>query len=323
MSIGETLARARHQAGLTIAEVSQRTRIRQRLIQGIEADDFSECGGDFYTRGHIRSIARAVGIDPEPLIGEYDRVWRAPDPLAGVRDLVTASRAALPDPGDRGEDPAEDPGPPPGGPGGPATGSGQPGGGHRQPGTMFRRPPMAPRRPRVNWTLALALALVVAVGLAGFRLLSGGGPAAPAAARSGSPAAGVPAAQGGGTPERQPAAAGSSAVPAASSPAPTAARGPVRRSRISITKRSAIFFPTPGKRVKRLLSPSRTVSTKSSTDVPERMVKASLAPTPLTLIRLRNNWRSAWEAKPNSKWASSRTARWVTNVTPSPTAGSV
>jgi cytoskeletal protein RodZ len=72
VSIGESLAEARRQAGLTVAEVSQRTRIRESIIRGIEQGDFSACGGDFYARGHIRSIAAAVGIDPAPLISEYD-----------------------------------------------------------------------------------------------------------------------------------------------------------------------------------------------------------------------------------------------------------
>src|SRR5262249_5399848 len=76
--IGDTLAQARHQAGLTVAEVSQRTRIRETIIRKIEEDDYSECGGDFYARGHIRAIAKAVGADPGPLIEEYDTRHRAP-----------------------------------------------------------------------------------------------------------------------------------------------------------------------------------------------------------------------------------------------------
>jgi cytoskeletal protein RodZ len=72
VSIGETLAAARKQAGLSVTQLSQRTRIRETVINGIERDDFSACGGDFYTRGHIRSIAKIIGIDPEPLIREYD-----------------------------------------------------------------------------------------------------------------------------------------------------------------------------------------------------------------------------------------------------------
>lgn len=84
MSIGEALGQARHQAGLTVAQVSQRTRVRETIIRGIEGGDYSACGGDFYARGHIRSIAQAVGADPEPLIREYDAVHREPGALPAV-----------------------------------------------------------------------------------------------------------------------------------------------------------------------------------------------------------------------------------------------
>jgi cytoskeletal protein RodZ len=81
VSIGDTLAQARSQAGLTITQVSQRTCIRETIIRGIEHGDFSTCGGDFYARGHIRSIARVVGIDPEPLIHEYDATHGSPESI--------------------------------------------------------------------------------------------------------------------------------------------------------------------------------------------------------------------------------------------------
>ena len=81
MSIGDALADARRQAGLTITQVSQRTCIRETIIRGIEHGDFSACGGDFYARGHIRSVARAVGADDEELIREYDAAHGAPQAI--------------------------------------------------------------------------------------------------------------------------------------------------------------------------------------------------------------------------------------------------
>ncbi len=81
MSIGDTLADARRQAGLTITQVSQRTCIRETIIRGIERGDFSACGGDFYARGHIRSIARAVGADDEELVRQYDMQHGAPQAI--------------------------------------------------------------------------------------------------------------------------------------------------------------------------------------------------------------------------------------------------
>jgi cytoskeletal protein RodZ len=72
VTIGGTLAKARQEAGLTVTQVAGRTRIRETVINAIERDDYTLCGGNFYARGHIRSMARAAGIDPEPLIDEYD-----------------------------------------------------------------------------------------------------------------------------------------------------------------------------------------------------------------------------------------------------------
>ena len=84
MSIGDVLAEARSRAGLSVAQVSWQTRIRQTLICDIERDDYSRCGGDFYARGHIRAIARAVGADPGPLIDTYDTARSLQAPPAEV-----------------------------------------------------------------------------------------------------------------------------------------------------------------------------------------------------------------------------------------------
>jgi cytoskeletal protein RodZ len=78
VSIGEDLAAARRRVGLTVTQVSQQTCIRETLIRAIERDDYGACGGDFYTRGHIRAIAQVVGADPVPLIAEYDAAHPAP-----------------------------------------------------------------------------------------------------------------------------------------------------------------------------------------------------------------------------------------------------
>jgi cytoskeletal protein RodZ len=72
VTVGETLTEARCQAGLSVDELSERTRIRQTVIRSIEQDDYEACGGDLYVRGYVRAIAGAVGIDAQPLIREYD-----------------------------------------------------------------------------------------------------------------------------------------------------------------------------------------------------------------------------------------------------------
>lgn len=71
-SIGHVLRQARVAAHLTVDEISGSTRVRIPIVHAIEQDDFSRCGGDVYARGHIRMLAREVGLDPEPLIEQFD-----------------------------------------------------------------------------------------------------------------------------------------------------------------------------------------------------------------------------------------------------------
>lgn len=71
-SIGRALQQARIAAGLTVDDVSNATRVRIAIVHAIEADDFAPCGGDVYARGHIRTLAKAVRLDPAPLLAQYD-----------------------------------------------------------------------------------------------------------------------------------------------------------------------------------------------------------------------------------------------------------
>jgi cytoskeleton protein RodZ len=193
MSIGAELAAARRQAGLTIAQVSQRTRIREAIIGGIERDDFSACGGDFYARGHIRAIARVAGADPEPLVREYDDAREAaiqknippgrprrsgrPGTVTGRPGQVTgrdgtAGTAVTGPPGAlRGRPETAAAGRPatvpPGRPA--ATLPGVPG-----PGA--RPPPGRPRR--TAWSIALLVLLAAVIGVIIYHVASAGTPAA-------------------------------------------------------------------------------------------------------------------------------------------------
>jgi hypothetical protein len=70
--IGPDLAAARTRCGLTVDQLADRTRIRPHVIESIEVDDFAPCGGDFYARGHLRTLARVLGLDVAPLLSTYE-----------------------------------------------------------------------------------------------------------------------------------------------------------------------------------------------------------------------------------------------------------
>jgi cytoskeletal protein RodZ len=102
VTVGETLSDARRQRGLSVDDVAAATRIRATLIRAIEADDYSLCGGSVYARGHIRSIARVVGVDAEPLIGDFDAAHHVERAVTAVvaqqtdHDVVSRSERRQP-----------------------------------------------------------------------------------------------------------------------------------------------------------------------------------------------------------------------------------
>jgi cytoskeleton protein RodZ len=79
VSIGSELTAARERVDMSIEQLSTATRIRPGLLLAMEADDFTRCGGNFYARGHIRSIARMVKADPAPLLALFDETQAAPE----------------------------------------------------------------------------------------------------------------------------------------------------------------------------------------------------------------------------------------------------
>lgn len=94
--IGSQLHRARQEAGLSIEALSERTQIRAHVLESMEADDFAACGGDFYARGHLRTVSRRLGLDAEQLVDLYDSGYaQAP---VGVRAVFESDLMGVAEP---------------------------------------------------------------------------------------------------------------------------------------------------------------------------------------------------------------------------------
>lgn len=73
MSIGSDLQSARTAAGLTLEQVAAKTKLRTSVVAAIESNDFSQCGGDVYARGHLRVLANLYRIDSTYLLELFDQ----------------------------------------------------------------------------------------------------------------------------------------------------------------------------------------------------------------------------------------------------------
>jgi cytoskeleton protein RodZ len=72
MALGQILIKSRKDAGLTLEDLSRLTNIRVTLLKEFEADNFLNAGGDAYARGHLRTIARMIGVDADDLLQQFD-----------------------------------------------------------------------------------------------------------------------------------------------------------------------------------------------------------------------------------------------------------
>jgi len=72
MSLGSMITKARRDAGFSIDDLSDATNIRSALLREMEADQFTNCGGETYARGHLRNIAKKLNIDAQPFLETYE-----------------------------------------------------------------------------------------------------------------------------------------------------------------------------------------------------------------------------------------------------------
>ena len=72
MSLGSLITQARKSAGLSIEDLSKSTNIRSALLREIESNNFVNCGGETYARGHLRNMALKLGVDPQVFLTAFE-----------------------------------------------------------------------------------------------------------------------------------------------------------------------------------------------------------------------------------------------------------
>ncbi|HSF23779.1 MAG TPA: RodZ domain-containing protein [Blastocatellia bacterium] len=79
-TLGEELRRKREERAITLAEISESTRIGTRFLKAIETDNFSTLPGGIFTRSFIRAYAKQVGMNEDEAIALYqEQVSEPPD----------------------------------------------------------------------------------------------------------------------------------------------------------------------------------------------------------------------------------------------------
>jgi cytoskeleton protein RodZ len=77
--VGQELAAAREARGLALADVAQQLKFAPRQLEALEQERFDALPGATFARGMVRSYARLLKLDPEPLLTRIAGRWEVPD----------------------------------------------------------------------------------------------------------------------------------------------------------------------------------------------------------------------------------------------------
>jgi hypothetical protein len=83
-AFGERLKRCRERAGVTLARISQNTKVPVALFTGLEAGDCSRWPTGLFARAYVRSYAEAIGLNGDETVEEFVAAFGALGHANGV-----------------------------------------------------------------------------------------------------------------------------------------------------------------------------------------------------------------------------------------------
>ena len=95
MTFGEALAAKRGERGLTIEQAAAATRIRPHYLSALESDDLQRLAAPVYAKGHLRTYARYLGLDPEPLVAMMRVEAQEPRRMLSIGRVVMRPRMVI------------------------------------------------------------------------------------------------------------------------------------------------------------------------------------------------------------------------------------
>ena len=72
MKFGESLRNERELRGITLEDISARTKVNVRFLEAIEHDDLSALPAKAFAKGFLRSYARVVGLDEDLVLTNFE-----------------------------------------------------------------------------------------------------------------------------------------------------------------------------------------------------------------------------------------------------------
>jgi transcriptional regulator with XRE-family HTH domain len=110
-SLGQWLRQEREARNISLEEIASATKIVSRYLEALEADSLDMMPGGFFVKGIIRNYARAVGLDPDEVLGRYKAAGLLSGPDRGLKAVVPDLPAEPAGPSEPAPPPLEKAGP--------------------------------------------------------------------------------------------------------------------------------------------------------------------------------------------------------------------
>jgi transcriptional regulator with XRE-family HTH domain len=101
-SLGARLRQQREKREISLKAISDQTKIKLSLLEGLERDDISQWPSGIFRKAYVRSYAKAIGLNPDVVVHEFFDLYPEPKeaeppppPPATLRSLVGSALGTL------------------------------------------------------------------------------------------------------------------------------------------------------------------------------------------------------------------------------------
>ena len=101
-SFGARLRQQREKRGISLKAISDQTKIKLSLLEGLERDDISQWPSGIFRRAYVRTYAHAIGLNPDVVVHEFFDLYPEPKEAeppppqpATLRSLVGSALGTL------------------------------------------------------------------------------------------------------------------------------------------------------------------------------------------------------------------------------------
>jgi hypothetical protein len=91
-TFGTRLRLQREEQQISLAVISEQTKIKMSLLEGLERDDLSRWPSGIFRRSYFRAYARAIGLEPDRLLGEFQALYPDPEADEDVNRVLAEAR---------------------------------------------------------------------------------------------------------------------------------------------------------------------------------------------------------------------------------------